>query len=167
MPISQAIGPGVARFGGHGFGWLSRALAFAARLRRGFAIYVGGGLAAVPQQAKVLREFVPEEEIMPISQAIGRVFARLGEKRNRNQARLKFLVSKLGIDEFRRLVFEERAVLPHDDKWSGYLADVRKYEEPPLNLPFLLDEDARTEEFDRWYATNVYHQRQAGYATVT
>lgn len=151
----------------HDIGLLARVQEVDGRPRRGFAIYVGGGLGAVPQQAKVLTEFVPEEEIMPISQAIGRVFARLGEKRNRNQARLKFLVSKLGIDEFRRLVFEEREVLPHDDKWAGYLEDVRKYEETPLNLPFLLDADARTEEFDRWYATNVYHQRQAGYATVT
>ena len=40
--------------------------------------------------------------------SIGRVFARLGEKKNRNRARLKFVVQKLGVEEFRRIVFEER-----------------------------------------------------------
>ena len=64
---------------------------------------VGGGLGAVPHQAKVLDEFVSEEELLPISQAIGRVFARLGEKRNRARARLKFLIAKIGIDEFKQV----------------------------------------------------------------
>ena len=69
--------------------------------KRGFELYVGGGLGAVPQQAKLFDEFLPEEELLPITQAIARVFARLGEKKNRAAARIKFLVTKLGIDEFR------------------------------------------------------------------
>ena len=52
--------------------------------------------------------------MLPLAQAIARVFARLGEKRNRARARIKFLVKKLGIDEFKTLVLEERAKLPHD-----------------------------------------------------
>jgi sulfite reductase (ferredoxin) len=84
-------------------------LGFIAEIRdgkRGFALYVGGGLGSVPQQARLFDAFVTEQEILPLSQAICRVFARLGEKKNRNTARLKFRVSKLGIDEFRRLVLE-------------------------------------------------------------
>src|SRR5277367_3757117 len=73
------------------------------KTQRGFALYVGGGLGAVPHQAKLLGEFVPEEDLLPLARAIGRVFARLGEKRARNRARLKFLVHRLGIEEFRRL----------------------------------------------------------------
>ena len=86
--------------------------------RRGFKTFVGGGLGAVPYTAKLYAEFVTEEEILPLAQAISRVFARLGEKRNRARARVKFLIAKLGIDEFRRLVEEERKVLPHDDRWT-------------------------------------------------
>ena len=47
---------------------------------RGFALYVGGGLGAVPHDAKLFDPFLPEEELLPITQAIARVFARLGEK---------------------------------------------------------------------------------------
>jgi sulfite reductase (ferredoxin) len=136
--------------------------------RRGFEFYVGGGLGTVPQQAKLFDEFVSEEELFPTAQAIARVFARLGEKKNRNTARLKFLINKLGIDEFRRLVKEERAILTPDPRWTGYLQDVETYSEQPLRAASLLNiESAKPEGFDAWYATNVYRQRQAGYATVT
>ena len=82
--------------------------------KRGFKVVVGGGLGAVPQDAKVLYDFLPEEEILPITQAISRVFGRIGEKANRARARIKFLITKLGIEEFRRLVEEERAKLRPD-----------------------------------------------------
>ena len=137
--------------------------------KRGFELYVGGGLGTVPQQAKLFSDFLPEEELLPISQAISRVFARLGEKKNRNTARLKFVVSKLGIDEFRRVVLEERAILEPDSRWTDYLADVATYEEQALKqAEFLQIRTANADpEFQAWYDTNVYGQRQAGYATVT
>src|ERR1051325_10886461 len=50
--------------------------------RRGFELYVGGGLGAVPYKAQLLDDFIAEEELLPTAQAIARVFARLGEKRN-------------------------------------------------------------------------------------
>ena len=92
--------------------------------KRGFKVVVGGGLGPVPHQAKVLSEFTPEEELLPQMQAVCRVFARLGEKKNRGRARIKFLVAKLGIEEFRRLVEEERKTLPHDDRWTAFLKDM-------------------------------------------
>jgi sulfite reductase (ferredoxin) len=151
----------------HDLGLLARVRTVDGKPQRGFTVYVGGGLGAVPHQAKVLAEFCPEEEILPLAQATARVFARLGEKKNRNKARVKFLVAKLGIDEFRRLVAEERKVLPHDPRWTGYLKEVAEYSEKPLKAPAALNGAPRPEGFDAWAATNVYRQRQAGYATVT
>src|SRR5436309_1560096 len=103
--------------------------------RRGFELYVGGGLGAVPQQAKLFDAFVPEEELLPLTQAIARVFARLGEKKNRAAARIKFLVNKLGIEEFRRIVLEERKTMPADPRWTSYLPEVEKYKETPRKGP--------------------------------
>ena len=51
-------------------------------------IPLGGGLGAVPYQAKLFDSFVPPEELLPLAQAISRVFARLGEKKNRSRARI-------------------------------------------------------------------------------
>ena len=135
--------------------------------RRGFELYVGGGLGAVPHQAKLFDSFLPEEELLPITQAISRVFARLGEKDIRSRARIKFLVAKLGIDEFRRLVLEERKVMPEDPRWMAYLPEVRKYQEKPLKKSMPLNGEERPEGFEQWYETNVYHQRQEGYVVAT
>ena len=133
----------------------------------GFEMYVGGGLGAVPYQAKLFDDFVPPEEILPLSQAVCRVFARLGEKQNRARARVKFLLAKLGLEEFQRLVLEERKILPHDDAWTAYLDDLDNYKEEPLKIAAPLNGAVKPEGFDAWAATNVYKQRQEGYAAVT
>jgi sulfite reductase (ferredoxin) len=135
--------------------------------QRGFAVYVGGGLGTVPYQAKLFDPFVPEEEILPLAQAISRVFARLGEKKNRARARIKFLVAKLGIDKFRHLVLEERRILPLDPRWTAYLEDLPHYAEQPLKPAESPNGGPRPEGFDAWLATNVYRQRQPGYVVAT
>ncbi|MBN8729396.1 MAG: nitrite/sulfite reductase [Acidobacteria bacterium] len=136
--------------------------------KRGFEVLVGGGLGTVPQQAKLLTEFLPEEELLPTAQAICRVFARLGEKKNRNTARLKFVIQKIGIEEFRRLVAEERTVLAQDERWTAFLANVDGAAEQAAKPSALLQiTGAHDIGFERWRSTNVYAQRQAGYVTVT
>jgi sulfite reductase (ferredoxin) len=151
----------------HDLGFLARVRERNGHQKRGFDVYVGGGLGTVPHQAKLLAEFVPEEEILPLSQAVARVFARHGEKRNRNRARLKFLVAELGIEEFRRLVFAEREVLPYDGRWTAYLDDLPQYSETPLKLAIPFNGHLRPDGFNEWQRTNIYWQRQPGYATVT
>ncbi len=151
--------------------------------RRGFETYVGGGLGAVPYQAKLFDPFLPVEELLPTAQAIARIFARLGEKKNRARARIKFLVAQLGLEEFRRLVLEERAGLPEDPRWTAHLADAAAgppaapgpscdARPNPSGVPVTLhisnaNADAARQRLDGWAQTNVYHQRQAGYAVVT
>jgi sulfite reductase (ferredoxin) len=134
--------------------------------RRGFEFYVGGGLGAVPHQAKLLEAFVPEEELLPLSQAVCRVFAQHGERKNRARARLKFVVQKLGIDEFRRLVHAEREKIAPDERWTAYLAELDAGDEKPLR-PGRPLEGAVAPELARWRETNIRPQPQAGYVVAT
>src|SRR5262249_47946859 len=101
------------------------------------------------------------------AQATCRVFARLGEKRNRGRARMKFLVEKLGLEKFRELVLEERKVLPVDARWTEYLNDVASYAEKPTKPASKLQLTDPDPEFTAWCATNVYAQRQPGYVVAT
>ena len=134
---------------------------------RGFRLVVGGGLGAVPHQAQVFAEFVPEEQLLPICQAICRVFAALGEKNNRARARLKFLIKKLGIDEFRRLCLAERERIPPDERWTTFIAD-RTPGDRPLKPPSTLVRKAGADAgFEEWFQTNVRPQAQSGYSVVT
>jgi sulfite reductase (ferredoxin) len=134
--------------------------------RRGFEVYVGGGLGAVPYQAKLFDTFVPPEELLPLAQAIARVFARLGEKKNRARARIKFLIQDLGVEKFRELVLEERKTLPPDPRWTEYLNGAEEFQELPLKpggkQPLL-----GSAAFQRWLKTNTRPQRQTGYVVVT
>jgi sulfite reductase (ferredoxin) len=150
----------------HDMGAIAKAKNVDGRETRGFEFYVGGGLGAVPYKAKVFDEFLPEAELLPTAQAISRVFARLGEKRNRARARIKFLIANLGIDEFRKRVLEERRKLPFDPRWTDFLASVNDPLEEALKPGASLNGSQRPEEFDAWYATNVYKQRQPGYVAA-
>jgi sulfite reductase beta subunit-like hemoprotein len=132
--------------------------------RRGFRVSVGGGLGAAPRVAEVLDEFVPEEELVRTVEAVLRVFDRLGERRNRNRARIKFLVARLGIEEFRRLVREELQAMPPAE--SGfYRSPDFAFEEKPTHPPATSGAAARApaEGFEAWRATNAMPQRQEGY----
>ena len=151
----------------HDMGAIAKTKVVDGKTRRGFAFYVGGGLGAVPYKAKLFDEFLAEAELLPTMQAISRVFARLGEKRNRARARIKFLIAHLGIDEFRKLVIEERQKLQFDPRWTDYLASDNDRTEEPLKVGVSLNGHQRPEGFEAWYATNVYQQRQPGYAAAT
>jgi sulfite reductase (ferredoxin) len=151
----------------HDLGFIAKTWQDNGVTRRGFEVVIGGGLGAVPYDAKLFDATVPEEEILPLAQATCRVFARLGEKRNRGRARMKFLIEKLGFDEFRRLVLEERKILRPDPRWTDYLKDVERYRETPARASSSLDLAHIDPEFEAWRATNVYAQRQPGYVAAT
>jgi sulfite reductase (ferredoxin) len=150
----------------HDIGYIAVTKTDDGKPRRGFDVYVGGGLGAVPYMAKRFDSFVPVEEILPLTQAVARVFGRLGEKKNRSRARIKFLVQDLGIEKFRELVLEERKTLAPDPRWTDFLADAENFQESALcpggDLP-----EAGSEEFRKWVKTNTRAQKQPGYVVVT
>ena len=151
----------------HDLGAIARVREVDGEQERGFTVVVGGGLGAVPARAEVLYEFASERELLPIAQAVSRIFARFGERDNRTRARLKFLIKKLGIDEFRRLVEEERATLRDDERWTGFLGDLSVTDEEALKGPSELGPGPWPAGFEAWMATNVQAQSQDGYAIAT
>jgi sulfite reductase (ferredoxin) len=153
----------------HDMGVIAKTWEDNGQTKRGFELYVGGGLGAVPMDAKLVDEALPEEELLPMAQAIARVYARLGEKQNRARSRIKFLVKKLGIDEFRRLVLEERAQLKPDPRWTSYLENLHHLDEKPLHEGGPIPAGPYPEGFEQWRQTNLRPQAQEGYyvATIT
>ena len=134
----------------------------------GFEVFVGGGLGSLPHQAKLYSEFVPADQMLPLAQAISRVFARLGEKKNRAKARMKFLIVKQGIDEFKRLVEEERERLLVDPRWESELREaLQRLQDEPLKPPSRLNlNNGSAPQLAQWLELNVHPQRQEGYSMV-
>lgn len=131
-----------------------------------FDVYVGGGLGPVPYNAKPLVENCPAGEILPLTQAVARVYGRLGEKKIRGMARIKFLVAKLGVEEFRRLVLEERKVLPPDGRWTELIDQYSRESEKPAKKSSNLRASSLPKGFLDWKKTNVYQQPQYGYVSI-
>ena len=75
---------------------------------RGFRVFLGGGLGAGPQEARLYTDFLPATEIFAFATAILRVFDRYGERKSRMKARMKFLVNTMGWDAFRQALDAER-----------------------------------------------------------
>jgi sulfite reductase (ferredoxin) len=134
---------------------------------RGFRVVVGGGLGAVPRQAKLFDEFMLAEELLPTTQAIAKVFGRHGEKKVRSRARMKFLIEKWGIEKFKEEVSTERQKLKEDPRWTDYLQHIDENEEQPLRPPGEFPPANGDVGYANWFKTNIREQRQEGYVTTT
>jgi len=137
--------------------------------RRGFRVTVGGGLGASPMIAQVLDEFVPESELQRVTEATIRIFDRHGERKNRNKARIKFVVKRLGIEEVRRLVQEELATLPPADTGLYREPDWSFLEEEashPSAASLATNGHAPRTGFEAWKRTNAIPQGQPGFSMV-
>ncbi len=137
--------------------------------QQGFRVSVGGGLGAAPRVADVLVDFIPVHEQLRTIEATIRVWDRLGERRNKNKARIKFLVAKLGIDEFRRLYEAELATLPPAGSEQYREPDFTLIEEAPASGSYASRNGGpakQREGFEVWRRTNALKQSQAGYYTA-
>jgi sulfite reductase (NADPH) hemoprotein beta-component len=74
--------------------------------RKGFKVYGGGGLGGVPFSAIELTDFATEDELPAVLEALIRLHQRYSNRKNRNAARIKYLVKRFGADKFRALFAE-------------------------------------------------------------
>jgi len=137
------------------------------KTEKGFRLYVGGGLGAFPRVAQLLEPFTPVDWLLPTAEAIIRIFDRLGERKDRNRARIKFLLEKMGVEEFKALILAERkAVLATG---SG-LAQVKIQDAEELAPePEKIEQGknfSADPEFEHWKKTNLFPQKQKGYFSV-
>jgi sulfite reductase beta subunit-like hemoprotein len=151
-------------------------LGFLPRVRdgvRGVEIRTGGGTSIMPRVGTTLYDFVEVDngDYLKVSEAVLRVFDRQEDLRaNRQRARLKFMVDRVGIDAFREEVDRELEL-----DW------VEERDFDPTPHLFLHDEQAHapelltagygspngdSREFDRFVEANVSPQTQEGFSTV-
>jgi len=107
-------------------------LGFFARERdgeRGFKVFAGGGLGGNPRAGVVIEEFIPAGQAMETAEAVRRVFDKYGDRTNRNRARLRYVLKRVGEEAFKALYREER--------------DALRAEGLPGDIPVLKDLDGR------------------------
>ncbi|MGZ8365544.1 MAG: sulfurtransferase TusA family protein [Nitrospira sp.] len=147
----------------------------------GFRMVAGGGLGSAPRIAQLLREFTPMEELIPSIEAVIKVFDTLGNRKNRNKARMKFVIDKLGFEEFKRRWEAAYVGMGHTLPKNGPLTLLQHQDEPPaLLMPTkngLVSGNGNGKgigaitighetPFEMWKRTNVVKQKQEGYVTA-
>ena len=155
----------------HDIGFIPRIRDIDGKQVKGFRMVVGGGLSTMPKDAVLISDFVPVEDFLTYSEAVVRIFNRADELRvNILKARLKFLVHRVGEEEFRRMVEEELKgdwAKQRPDVQSLLYIDDEAAEAPPLpaQADAVPSEDAA--RFARFMAVAVRKQKQAGYSAIT
>ena len=139
----------------------------------GYEILVGGGLGRTPMIGKVIREFLPPEDLLPYSEAIVSVYNVLGRRDNKYKARIKITVHENGLDTFRDKVEARFAELKPLFKGvdQDMLREIETHFAPPAfrNAPTDAYDAARDANpaFRAWSDTNLATHKSDGYAIVT
>jgi sulfite reductase beta subunit-like hemoprotein len=143
---------------------------------RGFRVVIGGGLGPLPVEARLLDEFLPEDRLVNRIEAVLRVFNQYGNRKNRNMARLKFVMRERGFEWLKEQIDKEYADILENggitpptevpEGFGGYASRPR-----PLGsgaqLPVVNRGTSGDTQFDRWLESNVEEQKQTGYAMIT
>jgi sulfite reductase beta subunit-like hemoprotein len=130
----------------------------------GFEVVAGGGLGTLRRSAITVDEFVPAAEILEASEAVVRVFDQIGNRTNKNKARLKWAIDKVGKDAF---VAAYRAMRDTIRAEGGRPYDVAPRDtqtRPRIGLP---QQTTARDDFAAWAADSVRPQKQRGFSVVT
>ncbi|MCQ8781969.1 nitrite/sulfite reductase [Mangrovibrevibacter kandeliae] len=141
----------------------------------GYQVVVGGGLGRTPMIGKVIRDFLPKDELLAYLEAVMRVYNAEGRRDNKYKARVKILVHEIGTEEFVRRVEAEYAQLdgPTVNAPESEVARIARYFAPPAYeaLPedsAVLDAARRADPaLDAFVAQNGFAHRQPGYLALT
>ena len=140
----------------------------------GFRVYVGGGLGRTPVIGKVIREFLPREDILSYCEAMLRVYNLHGRRDNKYKARIKILVKSLGIEAYKEQVDAEWAHIK-ESQLQLHKVDFDTMDEffPLPKYENLKRGDDRVEQwrqldtrFRDWYDNNTVDHKQDGYRIV-
>ena len=139
----------------------------------GAKIFVGGGLGRTPRIGRVIRSFLPIDDLLPYIDQILHVYNRYGRRDNKYKARIKILVDELGIDAIKEQVearfdqFKDTI----DPLPAELLADIHQAFAPPdfSSAPAIPkpENDSNDPAFLAWLANNTHAHRDPGHVILS
>ena len=137
---------------------------------------VGGGLGRSPFIGKIVREFLPREDLLAYLEAILRVYNRFGRRDNKYKARIKILVHEIGIEEITRagrgrVRRDGPRAVPCTTRRNSRASPAFSRRRPMRPCPpcrAALEEARRANAaFSAFVEVNVHAHKAPGYAVVT
>ncbi|TYP67038.1 sulfite reductase (NADPH) hemoprotein beta-component [Stutzerimonas stutzeri] len=140
--------------------------------KTGFEVWIGGGLGRTPLLGQVVRDFLPEEDLLPYVEAIIATYNLAGRRDNKYKARIKITVLERGIDVMRAEIDEEFLARRRD--FHGADRDALAVFKDRFRAPSFRNAPVDGYEAERqanpafrsWSDTNLHQHRVEGYASV-
>lgn len=141
----------------------------------GYKILVGGGLGRTPIIGSVIREFLPQAELIAYLEAVLRVYNLYGRRDNKYKARIKILVKALTPAVFAEKVETEFAFtnteamrVPAEElsRLASFFTEpaYQSLNDSPETLTQALCDN---KAFALWFSHNTHAHKKAGYRIVT
>jgi sulfite reductase (NADPH) hemoprotein beta-component len=136
----------------------------------GYEVIVGGGLGRTPMIGKVLRAFLPKDDLLPYMEAILHVYNLIGRRDNKYKARIKITLHETGIEEFRARVDE--AFIVKKAQFPGVDQDLldritTSFAAPTYDTVPFTGHAVQGGAFASWLDTNITAHRNPDYAIVS
>lgn len=131
---------------------------------KGFEVYGGGGFGGRPRMSLKLADFIEDKDILYYAQAMKEVFEKEGDRKNRHQARIRYIVHRLGEEKFLEIFNSQLANVKAEINLDFKVPkeDVRIDQEPIQS-----DEEVRRAiEANKQYKDILFPQKQLGYYSV-
>ncbi len=141
----------------------------------GYKILVGGGLGRTPIIGAVIRDFVPQAELIAYLEAVLRVYNLYGRRDNKYKARIKILVKALTPEVFAQKVEAEfvhtnteamRVSAQELARLASFFTEP-SYDSLSDNPPVLSQALNDNKAFALWFNHNTHGHKKAGYRIVT
>ncbi|GHV20172.1 hypothetical protein FACS1894174_01490 [Bacteroidia bacterium] len=142
-------------------------IGFVAKIKngeKGFLVYAGGGAGAKPTVGWVLFDFIPENELFIVAEALKRFFSEHGNRKNRNKARLRFVFYKLGEEETIRLITEYYN--ESKKEVTSFVLDNTENERPAYSYDPATRIVTDAVSYNLWKNRYVTPQKQEGYNSI-
>ncbi len=151
----------------------------------GFEVFVGGGMGRTPVIGQLIREWLPERDLLGYLDSMLRVYNLFGRRDNKYKARIKILVRELGIDAYRAQVEADWRATGRDGPSTlsaAAIGSVRAHFADPVSPAplaptveqLLAGEGPATEllpadrhRFNHWLRRNTHAHRITGHRAVT
>lgn len=139
----------------------------------GYEITIGGGLGRTPMIGKVVRDYLPKDDLLPYIEAILRVYNLYGRRDNKYKARIKILVHETGVETLKNQIEEE--FVTSRANFPGIEPTLAKTIHDSFLPPKYLSESSSSFDnkvsldpvFRDWAVTNTAPHRKPGYTIVT
>ena len=141
----------------------------------GYKVLVGGGLGRTPIIGSIIREFLPQNELIAYLDAVLRVYNLYGRRDNKYKARIKILVKALTPEVFAEKVEAEFAhtkteamLVPAEEfaRLASFFTEPA-YQSLTDSPTALTDALSSNKAFALWYQHNTHAHKKAGYRIVT